>query len=338
MNSRFSLSGSRTGNHSSLRRALAPLSLAAVLAVAASSQAHAQIFVSGDDTDVIGEYGADGSSINANFITNSTPGASLQNPQDMIVANGNLYVANEGGSTIGEYSASTGATVDASFISGLSVPNPLLLAASGTSLYVGSETGGITEYSLSNGAKNTSFSATNTGSVQGLAVLGTTLLELDANTGKVNEFNASTGASLSSTPLFTVPGGQGAATGMTLVGNDLFVVSSGKVFEYDATNGTQVSSNLISGLGTAFAITSFGNELYVTSSGTGTSAPFGTGFVGEYNLDGSAVNSDLISGLTAPFGVAVEAVPEPSSWALGLVAFGSVVVLLRRRRATLAVL
>jgi hypothetical protein len=329
MNSHSSLTGSLWGNNSSsLRRALAPLSLATVLAVAASSQAHAQIFVSDDDANTIGEYNPGGTS-NASFITDpeSTPTSPLDGPQDMLLVNGDLFVANQQGTTVSEFDASTGATINGSLITGVSNPDPLLLATNGSNLYVGSEDGGVTEYSLS-GVKNTSFSVSGSGSVMGLAVTGSSLLELNSLNGDINVYNAINGASV--TPDFiTVPGGQGAATGMTLVGNTLFVVSEGKVFAYDASTGVELSSNLIAGLDNPFAITSSNGELFITES-TSVTNPFGTGFVGEYNLDGSPVNTSLISGLTSPFGIAVESVPEPSSWALGALACGAILFLRRR--------
>jgi sugar lactone lactonase YvrE len=303
--------------------------MAAVLAVAASSQAHAQIFVSSFDGQSISEYNLNGTVENSSFIVSGQNGASLSGPQDMTISNGDLFVANEQGNTIGEYNASTGATINASLISsGLGNPNPLLVS-SGTTLFVGDEDGGIGAFNLSTQSFTSGFiSRSATGSAQGLALSGNTLYELNGVSGAINTFNATTGQTIAN----TLHGVGGTANGLVLAGGNLFVTTSSAIDEINLTSGAK--STLVSGLTNAFAISSDGTDLFVTESTSATDPT--TGFVAEYSLGGAKLNGSLIPSFFSPDGILVEAVPEPSSWSLGLVAFGAVVVLLRRRRAMLS--
>jgi hypothetical protein len=63
-----------------------------------------------------------GAGLNLNFITGLT-GFSV-----LLVSGSTLYVANNGGTTVGKYNANTGATINANFITGLT--NPFGLAIS----------------------------------------------------------------------------------------------------------------------------------------------------------------------------------------------------------------
>jgi hypothetical protein len=52
-----------------------------------------------------------------------------------------------------------------------------------------------------------------------------------------------------------------------------------------------------------------GGDLFVANT-------YPLGKIEEYTTAGATVNSSLITGLDFPWGVAVEEVPEPSTWAL----------------------
>jgi hypothetical protein len=68
----------------------------------------------------------------------------------------------------------------------------------------------------------------------------------------------------------------------------------------------------------------YGGNLFVINNTNGT--------IGEYNATtGAAINSSLVSGLDGPYGIAV--VPEPSSWAGGLLTAGILVYSTLRSRA-----
>ena len=68
--------------------------------------------------------------INDNFITG------LDEPAGIAIGGDYLYVANFGGTTIGKYNATTGATINANFISGLTGPNAIVISDDGNYLYV----------------------------------------------------------------------------------------------------------------------------------------------------------------------------------------------------------
>ena len=58
----------------------------------------------------------------------------LSHPVGIAVSGSNLFVANHGTGTIGEYNATSGAVVNASLVSGLS--DPAGIAVSGSNLFV----------------------------------------------------------------------------------------------------------------------------------------------------------------------------------------------------------
>jgi len=54
--------------------------------------------------------------------------------------------------------------------------------------------------------------------------------------------------------------------------------------------------------------------------------------IGEYTTSGATVNAALVTGLNDPQGIAVEDVPEPSTWAMVLGGLGLLALRLRTRR------
>jgi len=114
-----------------------------------------------------------------------------------------------------------------------------------------SEAGGyIDEYNFGTGVFKSHFiGATLPNSAQGIAVLGNNLFVADYASGKVSEFDATTGATLSANYITT---GGPVVGAMQLVGNDLFITDSknGRVSEYDVSGATAtvVNLNFITGL------------------------------------------------------------------------------------------
>ncbi|MGA2439745.1 MAG: PEP-CTERM sorting domain-containing protein [Tepidisphaeraceae bacterium] len=111
--------------------------------------AHGQIFVVNYGNGTIGEYGLDGSTVNASLVSG------LSSPSDIAVSGSDLFVANFGSDTIGEYTTS-GTTVNADLVSGLDVP--YRIAVSGSNLFVTNQGNGtIGEYTTSGATVNASL-------------------------------------------------------------------------------------------------------------------------------------------------------------------------------------
>lgn len=104
-------------------------------------------------------------------------------------ARGDIYVANYGGTTIGEYT-NTGATVNASLISGLN--HPVGLALSGSDLFVSnpgpgnSANGTIGKYTISGTVENATLVSGLGYFPGGLAVSGSHLFEVNEFSGLAN--------------------------------------------------------------------------------------------------------------------------------------------------------
>src|SRR5665213_2885084 len=91
------------------------------------------LYVANGGGTTIGEYGPDGSVINASVISGSYV---LNAPGGIAISRNNVFVANSGTDNIGEYTTS-GATINASLISGLNFP--IGIAISGNNLFVVNE-------------------------------------------------------------------------------------------------------------------------------------------------------------------------------------------------------
>jgi hypothetical protein len=112
-----------------------------------------------------------------------------------------------------------------------------------------------------------------------------------------------------------------------LFGGNLFVANQGNntIGEYNATTGAAVNSAFLSsGLDAPTGIAVFGGNLFVVNQNINT--------IGEYDaVTGATINASLVSGLNVPTGV--EAVPEPSTWAAGLLTASTLWCSIWRRRA-----
>ena len=250
-----------------------------------------------------------------------------------------IYVTNEGSGTIGEYTTS-GATVNASLVSGLDEPFgiavsgsdlfvadygygrigeyttsgatvnaslvsglicPAGIAVSGPDLFVATpENSTIGEYTTSGATVNASL-VSGLSNPHGIAVSGSNLFVANWGNGTIGEYTTS-GATVNA----SLVSGLGIPLGLFLSGSDLFVTNmSGTIGEY-TTSGATVNASLVSGLSQPAGIAVSGSDLFVTIEGNNT--------IGEYTTSGATVNASLVSGLISPAGIAV--VPEPSSLAL----------------------
>src|SRR5438034_6098308 len=109
-----------------------------------------------------------------------------------------IFVTNEGNNTIGEYNATTGATINSSFISGLDFPTGIALF--GGNLFVAnSGNNTIGEYNAATGAPiNSSFISSGLNQPRGIAFSGGNLFVTNGLGNTIGEYNATTGATINS--------------------------------------------------------------------------------------------------------------------------------------------
>jgi YVTN family beta-propeller protein len=209
-----------------------------------------------------------------------------------------IYVVNQGSLSVGEYSAPTGAAINASLVSGLG-SHPTVLALSGGMLFVAdSVSNTIAIYDAVTGAAiNTSF-VTGLNSPNGIALAGSYLFARSTSTS-LGQYNVTTGAAVS-TSFVT---GLSNPMGIAVSGNKLFVANYGSntIGVYDATTGAVINASFVTGLSTPLAIAVSGNSLFIANYSSASS-----GSIGVYDATtGAAINASLMTGLTAPRGIAV---------------------------------
>jgi hypothetical protein len=205
-------------------------------------------------------------------------------------AGAEVFVTNYGSATVGEYTTS-GATVNASLISGLDGPEGVALE--GSDVYViNFEDGSVGEYTASGATVNASL-ISGLDDPEGVALEGSDLYVSNYYGETVGEYTTS-GATVNAALIK----GLDDPAGVALEGSDLYVVNtaSGTVGEY-TTSGATVNASLISGLDKPYGLAVDGSDLYV--------ANILGGSVGEYTTSGATVNAKLIDGLSYPVGVAV---------------------------------
>ena len=287
---------------------------------------------SGSNSGKVGEYDPATGSGSSTFVT-------YLDPEEVTATNGNLFVPDFRDGTVGEFNDKTGATINASLITGLGGPNGML--AYGSNLFVAGGNGIVSEYSINNGtatAENTALIklvGNGTGSQAGyqMALYNNTLFVDDAYAKQVEAYTLKNNGTtaVTATPAFTIP--FGFAVGLALSGNNLFVSDAdGNIGEYNAATGATINSMFLtsattnSATGGAYNLVVSGNFLYVASYYNGT--------VTQFDLTSptpASTGVTIISGVSQLTGLAVDAAtPEPASVTmLGVGAFG---LLVRRRR------
>jgi PKD domain len=211
-------------------------------------------------------------------------------------AHAQLYVGQSPPGTVGEYNATSGAAINASFITGLN--DPAAFAFSGNTLFVlDYNIGTVGEYSATTGAViNANFITLGAQNPAGLALSGNNLFVGNEGNNTVGEYNATTGAVIN--PNFIT--GLDRPAFLLLSGNNLFVTNynNGTVGEYDATTGAAINANFITGLNNPWGLALSGNNLFVSNHSGNT--------VGEYDATtGAVINANFITGLNSPYGLAV---------------------------------
>jgi hypothetical protein len=216
-------------------------------------------------------------------------------------AHAQLYVSQ--GSTVGEYDATTGAAINANFITGLSAP--VGLALSGNTLFVANNgSGTVGEYNATTGAAINANFITGLSNPTGLALSGNTLFVANQTSNTVGEYNATTGAAINASFIT----GLSHTFNLALSGNTLFVGNGDSgpnldtVGEYNATTGAAINATFLP-LFDPTGIAVSGNTLFVSNYDAGTP---GGGTVGEYNATtGAVINANFITGLNGPEGLVV---------------------------------
>jgi hypothetical protein len=167
-----------------------------------------------------------------------------------------LFVANATTDTIGEYDATTGATINANFVTGLI--DPQRLALSGNNLFVvnGLVTPVVGEYNATTGAAINANFITTVPVPTGIAVSGNTVYLVNSPGGSIPWRIRRHHGGRDQRQLhhgLPTPG----TAGLALSGNNLFVANegdrtvnagNGTVGEYDATTGAVINANFITGL------------------------------------------------------------------------------------------
>jgi len=223
----------------------------------------------------------------------------------------NIFVANAGASTVGEYTTS-GTTVNASLISGLDGPGAI--AVSGSNLLVASFSLTVPNWVV--GEYSTSGATLDATLVSGLpyptqigaiAVSGSTLFVSNvydpANDWEVGEYTI-TGAMVNASLLTT---GTNRVLGMAVSGSNLLVANFDRdtIGEY-TSSGATVNASLITGLSGPVGIAVSGSIMFVLNEGIFFSGnPGCIGSIGEYTTSGATVNASLVTGLCSPVGIAV---------------------------------
>jgi hypothetical protein len=259
-------------------------------------------------------------------------------------AHAQIYVANNGGNTVGKY-ALNGATINASLISGLD--KPIGIAVADGFIYVANfGNGTVGKYTVEGAVVNASL-ISGLGNASAVAIAGGNLYVASISAGTIGKYTTS-GAVVNASVVTGLNGPAGIAVSPTenalyvtnLNGNtagkytldgavvkvpfvtnldlpagiavappSVFItenVPGGGVAKF-ITNGGEDNRSLITGLDSPAGITVFGGHVFVTARGAGT--------IGEYTDTGGQVNATLVTGLNAPMGVAVvlpPATPTPT--------------------------
>ena len=172
--------------------------------------------------------------------------ATSARPIGVAVSGTNLYVAGFATNTVARHNASTGALLNANFITGFSGLRNLQVDGSGN-IFVAAfgGTNNVTKWD-SAGVAVAGFTTINLASAIGLALNGNDLFVSNLNT-TVSRYNATTGALLNAS--FVT--GLSSAAGMEVLNNTLYVASYGvgRVGTYNATTGAAINATFITGLG-----------------------------------------------------------------------------------------
>ena len=206
-----------------------------------------------------------------------------------------VFVTSELNGTIGVYSATSGAAVNTSLVSGLAGPDGI--AVSGSNIYVANYNGGtIGVYDATSGAAVNASLVSGLVRPNGIAVSGSNIYVTNHHGGTIGVYNAQSGTAMNA----SLVSGLASPWGIAVYGSNIYVVNTltGIIGVYNATSGTAVNASLVSGLNGPTGIAVHGSNIYV--------AKYTDGTIGVYNAtSGAVVNASLVSGLNGPSGIAI---------------------------------
>ncbi len=255
------------------------------------SIARAQVYVgnaTGND-HTIGKYTTAGATVTVPFILPS------QYASGLAVLGSSIFVSDAVNFVIMKYSTD-GSLVHGSFITSPNVTIPYGLAASGSYLYVASFGGNkVGKFNADTGAVVDADLITGLGGPWAIAIDGSTLYVSNFNSGKVGKYT--TDGTLVNASFITVS----SPAGIGVWGSYLYVMTANDIRKYNKADGSLVG-NFLTGLTSPTNLAISGDYLYVVCQGENA--------VRKYSLaTGAEVGNPLISGLNAPFSIAVEPPP-----------------------------
>jgi PEP-CTERM motif len=233
-------------------------------------------------------------------------------------AEGEIFVGNLSGANgwVGAYSTS-GATINSALVTEETEGNELIVAASGSNLYVANPIAAdrITSFTLTGVSVDPTLVRSNfINDPSGMVAAGGYLFVSDEEARPFNKFDATTGAQFTRNA-GTVPGN---SNDIAISGNNVFVIShaigGGSYFvsEFNATTSAQINPSLLSGTTPALNLVAGphiavqGNDLFVSLQGSAGTIGGNAGTIGEYDATtGAAINASFITGLNDPQGIAV---------------------------------
>ena len=279
--------------------------------VAGSAIAHAQIFVTNRNANTISRFNLDGTGA-------TTLISGLSNPYGIAASGSFLYVTNQGTTgtdgTVGRYNLD-GSGFTSLVSSGLY--NPSGVAVSGSSLYItnsadGSSNGTVARYNLDGTLDNTFTSITGLSGPVGIALSDSNIFVANSANGTVFKYNldGTGGTSLISGLGGSIP--LASPFGIAVSGSRLFVTTvaadntSTTIREYDFSGGLTHFNFVDAGTSGISGLAVSGDRLFATLPGYNQ--------IGNYDMNTGAA-SMFINGSGGTYGIAVSAIPEPSTYA-----------------------
>src|ERR1700728_2419875 len=132
-----------------------------------------------------------------------------------------IFVANQGNNTVGEYNSTTGAAINSAFVSS-GLVYPYCLAVSGNDLFVATDSDNTTvgEYNATTGSVINASFITGLSESDSFAISGNALYVSNFGSNQIAEYNATTGATINAS-LVSV----NSPSGIAISVYDLFVES-----------------------------------------------------------------------------------------------------------------